>query len=523
MIKKNIINILRLLIYVFPLFSFIAGTIYSHITGAASAGININLIDKKITMMLCLLTLILFVAEVAAANIIQEKYGNLKAILMIVLVSIIIRLIVIVLIPAQQESDFDVYYRMGLSLANGDISSSRKIMEDFGLNSLSGLAVINGFISLVSGRTLKGFEAAQAVIQCGSIICVYYICNSLNNKISIIASSLYSVYPSAVFSVLITTNQHLATFFFLSSILVFYRAVNMDEEISAKVIRVLTAGALLALSYYSHPSTLAILAAIVSACLLVCLNNYKLFKSLFFYTILLLISYHLTISIGDVLLIHSGITSTKSENGSMLGKFVVGLNYETTGQAASPYKGYINEYDLLNNIPENRVDIYMRNIIKERVNNQDLPLLIVRKDKVMWHAPDNFFIFVTRASNLATSSSGGTPVSDNLFQVKIIESAKKTDYYFLMIIYFLASVGLLLSCFKTSEVSNADDYLPLVLCLCLDAWIFIFMFIEIQPRYRYEMMGIVFIYAAISIRYILNLIFNLNLKYLPRFVERLFR
>lgn len=493
------VRMLSILVYSFAAFIIGAGAIWAHVHGAASISVNHNLINKTVIMAVCSTLFGCFILEVLVsrkAHSMDKDYLGLGTILC---VAFLLRVAVALFMPVAQESDFSVYYNMGIKFANGDITGARAIMEEFGLYSLSGLVVLNGILAYITGKSMLGFIIGQAVVSVVSIAFIYKIGEKIHFWAATIAASLFSIYPASIFYITITTNQHFATMFFLISVYVIMSVDYTSSTRKPEIAKCFVAGLLLALSYYAHPSTLPLIAALFVWSLYLCIKNPNSIKHILTMCIFILASYKLALVGGDSALIGMGITGRSSENGSMLGKFVVGLNYETTGQTASPYRGYINEMDLLNHIPKDEVEGYMKRKIIERITDPRVFELFVKKDKVMWHAPDNVFIWTARASNLATKNAGNKPDGiDNRRQLVLNEAAKKADYYFLLLVYIACSIGLVALAIGNGWNVVNNQYLVL-LTLFLDAWISVFIFIEVQPRYRYEMMGIIFILSSIGV------------------------
>lgn len=503
---KGLSMVLGAMVYVFPAIILGFGAIYSHLSGASYTSINHDYYHKPTAILLLTILAIVGICCVVLYAILEKREHAKYAIFMLLAVALALRLVVIYLIPVEQESDFGLYWQMGNRVAAGDIAGARAILEEFGLNSLSGLAILNGILCMLSGNSTTGLEVAQAIVQCITIFAVYRIGLLLNRRVGYYAALLLAIYPSGIIYVTVSTNQHLATMFLFCSLAILLKGLfNSTITGYGQLLKIgAISGALLALSYYSHPSTLPIVMAIVVWLIYAVIKKPRTLKMCITLLIAVVFSYGGAKAVGDIALMTIGITGQSSDNGSMLGKFVVGLNYETAGQVVSPYKGYINEMDLLNHIPEAQLREYCLDRIYERATDPRVAELLVKKERYMWHEIDNSHIWVEISSNALVENAGQVPGVDNLFELSLCEAFKKVDYFFLLFMYgaFAAtSMTIAWSAWKGEcggEITKARELYMLPM-LMLDAWIVVFLLIEIQGRYRYAMMPVIFLIVAIGV------------------------
>lgn len=508
---KKLPLVLGTMVYIFPALILGLGAISSHLNGASFTSINHDYYHKPTAVLLLLILVVVGLFCIALYLKLEKKGCADRAIFILILVALLLRLMTIYFIPVAQESDFGLYWQMGNRIASGDIAGARTILEEFGLNSLSGLAILNGALCAVSGNSVVGLEVAQALVQCVTIYATYQIGLLVNRRVAFMAALLLAVYPSGIIYVTVSTNQHLSTMFLFCSLAVLLKGL-FGSMIAGygKLVRYGTvSGVLLALSYYSHPSTLPIMAAIAVWLIYAVLKKPRVIKMCIVVMVSVVVSYSGAKVLGDAALMAIGVTGQSSDNGSMLGKFVVGLNYETTGQVVSPYKGYVNEMDLLNHIPKDQLREYCLDRIYERATDPRVVELLVKKERYMWHEIDNSHIWVEISSNAWAKNEGKVPGVDNLFELSLCEAFKKVDYVFLLLVYGVFSVTSAMIAWLSwrggdkGEIVRIRELFMLPM-LALDAWIVVFLLIEIQGRYRYAMMPIVFLVSAIGITFMMK-------------------
>lgn len=503
---KKLPMLLGAMVYIFPALVLGLGAIASHLNGANFTSINHDYYYKPTAVILLVILVVVGLFCIALYFKLEKKNSADWAIFILMLVALLLRLAAIYFIPVAQESDFGLYWQMGNRIAAGDIAGARTILEEFGLNSLSGLAIMNGALCAVSGNSVVGLEVAQALVQCATIYAVYQIGLLINRRTAYMAALLLTVYPSGIIYVTVSTNQHLSTMFLFCSLAVLLKGLfgSMINACGVLVRCGIVSGVLLALSYYSHPSTLPIIAAIVVWLIYAVLKKPHAIKMCIIVLLSVIVSYSGAKALGDAALMAVGVTGQSSDNGSMLGKFVVGLNYETAGQVVSPYKGYVNEMDLLNHIPKDQLREYCLDRIYERATDPRVAELLVKKERYMWHEIDNSHIWVEISSNAWAKNEGKVPGVDNLFELSLCEAFKKVDYLYLMFIYSVFSITSTMIACLSWRGGSKDNILKIrellmLPMLALDAWIVVFLLIEIQGRYRYAMMPIIFLVSAIGI------------------------
>ena len=505
-------KILRGMVFLFPALIFLLGSVLGQVKGANYDGINLSLYDKKTMIAICIFEFIVFLILIALYEALNYKEKSGKAVLFVLLVAIIFRLAAIALIPVLQASDFSIYYQLGQFVAQGDIQGAAEVLNEFGLNSLGGLALLNGALAFLSGGSALGFEISQAMVQCTSIYLVYKIGCLISQRVGYFAALFLALYPTNIVYVTVATNQHLSTMFMLLSIWALIRGLLCQSPSVGKTIRVgMLSGALLAVMYYCHPSTVPILAAVSTWIIYLFIRRPKTLLPCLIILASLLLAYRGTLTVGDAMMMRMGLTTQSSDVGSMLGKFVVGLNHETNGGLTSPYQGFDNEMDLLNHIPKDEVDQYCLEKIRERALDPRLPQLLVRKERIMWHSIDNAITWTEISVNEWADTYGMQDTQEYLTAMRICEGVKKADYWYLFLHYIAFSISSGIIIFLKNNIHNGCTikkarefaFLPM---LIIDAWIVVFLLIEIQGRYRYSMMPFVFLISAVGVTQIVSIV-----------------
>ncbi|MDD3410224.1 MAG: glycosyltransferase family 39 protein [Eubacteriales bacterium] len=378
-------------------------------------------------------------------------------------------------------SDFADYAASGRMLLAGDTEGVRALVERRGLDAFAGIGLVNALLGAVFSPTPAGWAMGDALLTALIAVCVWALGARYSRGVGLCAALLYAVYPAAIVSAQLMTNQHAATLLALLSLLCLLRAAD-GKALPRALAWVALSALLLTLSEWCHPSTLPTRIAAVAFVLAAMLGAkrervLRLLALLCCFVLALFGAARGT----DALMRGAGLTVGGQDASTTLSHIVVGLNPETAG-------GYsLEDYRRIDEAPQSERTALCLSLIAERAGDVPTALRTLAKKFVnMWVKTDNTFLFYLDTTE---DTALGTLIVD-------IEAL---DAIFLTLLYALAALSLWLE--------RRSHTLDLTVWVLL-GWYGANMLNEAQSRYRYFAMPLLMVLAALGVRKIVLIICN---------------
>ncbi len=369
-------------------------------------------------------------------------------------------------------SDFTNYYNMGLAFTRGDFAQIAQTAENYHIQSFSGLGILNGLIMLAFGTSIRSFQLVQCVITSLSSVMVYLIARRFDEGSAPAAGLLFALYPANIVFSQVTSNQHLAVFFALVSVLLALVSLSAVRRARA-VLSAVFSGVTLLLSYYAHPSTAPTLIAYGIFWLIVFFSSLRQKQTILR---LLLIAFAFSVAFfGLRAAANAGMQTllgadVSEANSSMLAKIVIGLNPDTGGAYSASDWGMIWQQ------PQSEQNAFCLQVIRERLGQDNLFGLLDTKIMRMWMVKD---------TSLDWPFYGITSIPNDLSA--LMQGIELLDFFYVAGLFLFAWFGGLLR-----RRGGTGDLLLLILL----GWMAVHLLIEIQTRYRYFAMPFLMIFAA---------------------------
>ncbi len=396
------------------------------------------------------------------------RWGSIKrAAALVFVLALIPRLALAFAQTYTPTNDFHTYWSMGEAFLRGDRAYIAGVVDQYRDYGFAGLAVLEGVTQAVSGGTILGYQIFQSVLTSMTAALVYLLGRRYHPRVGLIAAMLYALYPSNIVMSQVFTNQHLAAFFALLSLLSFLSGTRARGFGGSMLFGIL-AGCLLLVSEYAHSSSLVTQIALILYTVTLCIDfgkdRRRVLTALCMLAVCLLTLYAARDGINRVLL-SQGYRWESTPRYSYLEYVYTGLGYENDGQL----------------VPQERIafllmqpDEAVAAIFSRLSDPVRVAKLLVRKVIRMWASMDSSFQWYT---------DWATP-----FQHTAAASLGALDMPFVSSAYLLAAVGFY-------QLRNGMRKLGLPL-ITLSGWLCAYLIMEIQPRYRYYGMTFVMIFAA---------------------------
>ncbi len=398
--------------------------------------------------------------------------SNKAFVAVIFLLVIISKGILIFFTDTKPVSDFAVFYQYAIKLLNGE-KWFQDILYFKTWAYQTGPVIYYAVIMKLFGIGLLPLKLVNCFFIAGINVLIYLIAQKVSNEYTArVVALLYLLYPAPYFLASVLTNQHFAACMFLAAVYIL-----LSKRLNWAV-KGIVSGAVIALGNVVRPIGIIIIVALIIWGIIEKITNRKWL--VMGSAILVLISY-IFVSYGcSVLVKLTGINSEGLANNFPLWKFVVGLNYETTGQFSFDDENNIYNIKDLNERNNTAKQVIMQRI---SVGFRKLVVLINEKQKIMWARTD------TLSWGFYQKIDGQLVPSNEVKKLEpIVLKLEKIYYIFIFILMLLGLVRLLLD--------NKTNQGILLLSLILLCYFGIHFFIEIQVRYRYFAVIIVFIIAA---------------------------
>ena len=399
------------------------------------------------------------------------------------LISFFVRLIFIFIFKFPQLDDFSTLLDASHMFSRGDYSFNMWFhFHTWGYQT--------GFV-IYQGLLLKLFHSEfllkllNVFYSSCLVLFIYKVGRRISDEKSArVVSLLYMIFPFHMFLNSIMANHHLATLLMYLGILFL---VKKDKSFKDYIL----GGVLISLGNIIRPE------GIIVVCSFLVYEFFLLDKEKLLNTFIRICSFLIIyFSIGfcsSFLVIKTGVNPSGLSNKDPLWKFILGFNYNTCGY----YEDSDSQYQV-----NKETEI---SIIKERALS-DLP----RTGRLMLCKIDHFWL----QSDLDMETAQYNDKTFNLFRFdikmgSILDKVISVNGYIYMFIFSMFLIGIFIN---RKRLSNEALFL-LIMCVVT---FFVFLLIEIQPRYAYFIHISIFILASMGVKFVLDFISKLNIKYLKK-------
>ncbi|WP_198162717.1 ArnT family glycosyltransferase [Halobacillus mangrovi] len=378
------------------------------------------------------------------------------------ILAFLLRLLWVLFVPTEPESDFLTLHNAALSVTEGDFSFTENSYFQKWVYQL-GFVMYQALIIFLFGEDIFILQFFNILFSVAMVWMVYKITTEIfEEKAGHLAGLIYTFYIPAIVMTSLLTNQILATLLFYIGA---YLLVKRFEDKNWSWIAI---GVLFALGHIIRPlGSFVLLAAGIFVFVVYLLRNNRrniLINSGKFLGVIT--TYLLVLTIASQTLIISGISDYPLENRDPKWKFVVGLNHETRGT-------YSNEGSkTLSNLSWKERLAKEEEMIEERLSDPSrLPPLFHDKFSIMWGDRD--------ASIMWSYQGDDEDFKDWLYKTD------KFIYLQFFIFGMIAIFGLIKS--AKGNLENKQQK-ALFFVLFIIGYAMIHLLIEIQTRYRFVLM-----------------------------------
>lgn len=372
--------------------------------------------------------------------------------------------------PAKQTSDYHTFWKYGQqAVAGGPIYYHDN-------NYFAKWAYQTGFLTYVMaviklfGANIRSIQLLNVLWQILSLLLTYVLAQKLFHQVAISRISLFLLGINWEWLALNNrvTNQYIATVFFLLTWLLL-----LDKKTSSWIL----AGVTLAIGNMLRPLSLVFIAAIIVFALIYrffnTTNNWR--QGCLRLGGLLLVYLVITLSCG-ALIKQSGLNEYGLSNRDTEWKFVIGLNYPSTGSYSQPLVKEFNLKDTRKTMLKQEKQVTQRHI--KYLNQHHLWLkLFIKKFFIVWSNPSNTLNFSLFAKN---------------HSLKTVNQVNLWAYAITVVEILLTLLGAIVLAFKKYH-SGFN-----LLLLTLFAYAAAQVIIEVQGRYRIEFVPLLVIIAAVG-------------------------
>ena len=410
------------------------------------------------------------------------------------LIALISRLLMRYWIVMYPNGDMENYYRMGIAFCEGNFPFIRQAVSDWGIPEFSGMAVLYGMLGKVFAPTIDGYQLAFSVINACTCLLVFLIADRIHRSSALYGAFLFMLYPSNLLFSQVFSHQHLNLLFTLCSIYLVILAVDSGKW-AARIPLSVSAGLLLLLAQYSHPSAAPTMLAVLLFLLILVIGSLKDgFRrplQLFCLLCCFFAAYFGSRAGSRALLIRSGLLDENLASDSIYyAKIAMGLNHETNGMYSAEDTALF--FSLPAKEEKNRV---AKELIRERTADfRQLMELLHEKMEIVWIFKDSAvqWSFFGDYRRLESEKARGieSELRDAYYQKQrtIGDAFSLLDFFYVAAIYLFAFIGVLLG-------RNARPF-DLLLILIILGWAAVHLLIEVQTRYRFLAMPFLCIFAG---------------------------
>ncbi len=497
--------------------------------------IEIFAANQRYVRLLELVVILAVICEGLFFRKVFHKWSDAKKGLVIFMIALGVRLICLFLSEEYvPTSDFNNYFLGACHFAqHGFAGGAYKALESYGLPSFAGQAVLNGFMLRILSPTLLGMQILNALYTSGICLMIFVTGKRVSEKASLIGAVFYTFYPCNILASQVTTNHHGAAFFILLCVYFFFNGLK-EEKIRRRVLDIIISAVCLVASNYYHPSALIVLCAFgaymfiqelgiflakPSVFLKELWKDIKRFTGVFSLTVALLILY-CCIYGSTITIIKSSGYYTSKDDFPLLGKFVLGFNFEYGGSYNAEDGKYILSFP-----KEERAGVCF-DLIAERIKAagvRETLDLILQKNRRAWFGGDNYFSFyqsgiqknltekIEKTNEIILKAEYETQQQSIRY---IVEDIADADSLFVLVIWFFSFIGIIriLLTYKDDNLMYMLMYIPL-------GWMLFIMLTEMQPRYRYQGMTVIILLAGFGAETFLRIITRMYRKVTGSFMK----
>ena len=380
--------------------------------------------------------------------------------------SFLLRFLFILFVKTPVSSDFAALYNAAQHVCKGDYSPLKSSYFQFWAYQTP--FVLYEALILKSVNHLFVLKFLNVCYMVGINLLIYLISKQIvGNKVALVVSFLYAVYPASIFMSSVLTNQHIATFFFYLGIYFLMKTCNYKN--------CLLSGICVAVGNLMRPEGIIIILSFIIVWLLLLTNFSKAEKKNSAKNMaVIILSYFLVLASANWLIIATGVNTYGTSNQRPEWKFILGLDTKSNGVYSEEHSNILDLQDR---------NARQQETIKLIQSNFQTPKQIANfvycKTQKMWASYED--------------GSWSFPNYKETRKTRAINMFDKSIYLY---------VNLLLTCYliyevrkipdKTSTIRTIPFFLVTMILLNYGAYLFI----EIQPRYRYFIMPAVFIAAC---------------------------
>lgn len=409
-----------------------------------------------------------------------------KFLICLVAISLIIRTVCIFEIHNPQVSDFKTMYEISEDVIDGNGSlnekSTRYINE---WNYQLPFILFQSLILLVCNKIMF-LECINVGLSILSILLMYRIMNRVSNKkCSQIFTTLYAIFLNPIFYNNILSNQHI--FLFLT--LLAFDFIFEKEIFKNQYIRVILSTITIAVAELLRPEGKVFVITYIVYLLYLCVFKKENIKSAII-KMLILITGFLIITQGTMLILKSTSLITKESDASWTYKFVLGLDYKSTGRWTEEE---YNKFFAFSSKEEQTE--YGISKIKQNLFNRNVISLFKNKINLFW----NDF-----ANEWSLSYLNGTGINIGKTNISM-EDFYNFIYSWDKVIWEVVIIFSIIGIFK---IKNSDE--KILYYIYLFGIAVIYLLIEVQGRYAFSFRPYVFILASIGLKNLFDFLKNKN-------------
>lgn len=382
----------------------------------------------------------------------------------------LLRIIIVLCVKTPPQSDFSVMYRASQDILNNDFGFVNTVYFKNWAYQI-GFVFYQSILMRICNNILF-LKTVNCLLSALTVVTVYLCAKEIAGKKAAVSVSLvYCVLPFSLTLVTVLTNQIPATLLIYLAIYVI-----ISKELKFNLyIRYFLFAVLCVFSNVLRPEGITVILAVVFS--LVLTFNKVRFKQNVINILIVTSVYFLLFKIISHIFKVSGLSPLGLTNNAPYWKFVLGLNYETSGTYSS------EDTFVLGNAQA------AYSLIKERITMpfSKLAILFCRKINSFW--------FKTTLDWSFGFASGGLELFGKNFDITgICKWLEKSNTFSMVIIYALSALGTLFGIVK-----KKINYKFLIFANMMLVTFGAYLLIEVQPRYVYNILPAVFILAAVGL------------------------
>lgn len=406
-----------------------------------------------------------------------------KFLIVLVSISFLIRMVCIFEIHNPQVSDFKTMYEISEDIIDGS-GSLNEVSHNYinEWNYQTPFILFQALILFICNKIMF-LECVNVAFCILDILLMYRIMSRISNKkCAQIFTTLYALFLNPIFYNNVLSNQHV--FLFLT--LLAFDLIFEEKIIKNQYLRIILSTIAIAIADLLRPEGTVWVVALAIYLVLSYLFERKNIKSLLIKLLILIIGF-LGITKGTMAILKSTSLITQESNVSWTYKFVLGLDYKSTGRWSE------EEYNNFFALDKEEQTEYGITKIKQNLFNVNVISLFKNKINLFWNDFANEWA-LSYLNNVGLKF-GAFDISMDMFY-DFIYSYDKILWGFVII---LAIIGI----FNRKDVFEKNIYYIFLLDVA-----FIYLFIEIQGRYAFTYRPYVFILASVGLKNLFEFLKN---------------